>query len=37
MRGVPKSIQGWLGVTVTILVVLFIIARVPQLRQMIGI
>lgn len=37
MRGIPKSIQGWMSVFVIVVVVLFVVARVPQVRTLIGI
>lgn len=37
MRGIPKSIQGWMSVFVIVIVVLFVVARVPQIRGVIGI
>lgn len=36
MKGVPRSIQGWMGMALVIIVILAVIARVPQIRQLIG-
>lgn len=34
---IPKSMQGWLSMFVVVVVVLFVVARVPQIRGIIGI